>query len=1476
MNSETRKDASWRKSFTPRVRGPSFELTGFATPWAMRGGMIPALELFSVLLVCIAFPSQAQTILQQPQNTIVAVSSNTTLSVLADGTPPLSYQWSFSGSNLDGATTSALQILNAQASQSGLYRVSVSNIDGVITSAPGLLSVVGIQGWGLAGPWLDGIPFGVTNASQIVSQHGLCFALTGDGRVLGWGLGDNGITNVPSGTTNAISVCANTQFAAALLNDGTVSTWGNTGPTPAGLPPLISVAATDSGTCFGLKQDGTVIGWSSTMSNTNAPNMVTNVVRIVSGGDQHIALRADGTIVNWNDTGQGDVLSTPQRPDATNVIAIAAAEHECMVLRSDGSILVWGSNTNGQDQIPSDATNLVSIAVSDTHCVALKSDGTVVAWGTQNGVTPPPLGLPKAMAIAASDSFSLILLGDGAPHLTVQPWHRRVRIGGPVSFTAKAVGTSLSYQWKLNGNDISGATSDTYAIPVTQASDSGFYSLVVSNELGSSTSQAAQLTVVYAQTIQAPVLPSQPNVTVNELSDLIVTNTATDVWVTNLVLSYQLIDPPAGAAIDAQGIIRWRPSIAQAPSTNLFTTVVTDNGSPSASATNQFVVTVLATTSGPVLELPDYWVLRQWRPFFGQVQAIDPGHTMTFSLGPGAPDGASISADGMFSWTPLDAGTNHITVIVADSVTNVSGILEVIVLPIGTKPVLPFQTDRVVVGQTELVVTNTATDNPFSVLTYYFTSAPAGAEIDANGIIRWTPAPTQEPSTNEFVAMVLDITDPSRTGTNSFTVIALASNRPPVLDLPPSWTLTERVPFSAQIPFFDPDEPLSFVTLSLGSALPDGATLTPDGVFSWEPTSAQAPSTNEVTFCVFDGTSTVCKTVQIFVVQHPPEIIEQPVATSVAIGNNGQLTVVADGIQPLFYQWLRDGTNMPGATDTTLEFTNAQPGQSGFYSVVVSNSTGSVTSSPALFSVAGIVTWGNPDSRLVVPPGLSNVVGIAGGNGFDIAVKSDGTVVCWGEDTWGQMDVPPSATNIISVATGGTHVLALRADGTVIRWGTPLDIPDDVTNVIAIDANQDVDLALRSDGTLVAWGSWSGFPAKALPGLTNIVAISAGDDYNLALKPDGTLVEWNTALGTEMSLPADLTNIVAISASDSGAFALRSDGTVSAIAGPFYNPQTRLLEVPPDLTNVVAISAKGDHGLALIDGGSVVVWGTNGASPIVQPPAGLPNVVAIAGSAGHNIALLRDGAPTITVQPWDRSVLPGSAVSLEAKAVGMQSMEYQWRLNGAEIPGATNDSYSIASIGTTNAGGYTLAVSNRVGAIVSKQALLSVVPVLPPVLAQPGNYSVNAGQTVSFTNSASENNPGAKLVFSLDSAPFGARITSDSGVFEWRPPISVAGTTNQVVIRVTDSGTPPLADTKTFTIWVNPLQPASIKPSVQNGQLHLVLTGTAGPDYVLQLSGDLTHWTDFQTNTPASLPLDLILPGPTGPAPLFYRLRLGP
>ena len=85
---------------------------------------------------------------------------------------------------------------------------------------------------------------------------------------------------------------------------------------------------------------------------------------------------------------------------------------------------------------------------------------------------------------------------EDAPTIAAHPQNQAVRNGTSATFTVTATGNEpLSYQWKQNSVDISGATSSTYTIGVTQRSDGGSYTVVVTNEAGSITSNAATLSV---------------------------------------------------------------------------------------------------------------------------------------------------------------------------------------------------------------------------------------------------------------------------------------------------------------------------------------------------------------------------------------------------------------------------------------------------------------------------------------------------------------------------------------------------------------------------------------------------------------------------------------------------------------------------------------------------------------------------------------------------------------------------------------------------------------------------------------------------------------------------------------------------------------------------------------------------------------------------------------------------------------------
>lgn len=84
----------------------------------------------------------------------------------------------------------------------------------------------------------------------------------------------------------------------------------------------------------------------------------------------------------------------------------------------------------------------------------------------------------------------------GPPVITTQPQNQTVAPGGTVQFTMSAGGVpDPTYQWHINGSAFSGATTNTLSFANARSSDAGAYTVVVTNALGTVTSNAATLTV---------------------------------------------------------------------------------------------------------------------------------------------------------------------------------------------------------------------------------------------------------------------------------------------------------------------------------------------------------------------------------------------------------------------------------------------------------------------------------------------------------------------------------------------------------------------------------------------------------------------------------------------------------------------------------------------------------------------------------------------------------------------------------------------------------------------------------------------------------------------------------------------------------------------------------------------------------------------------------------------------------------------
>ena len=130
-----------------------------------------------------------------------------------------------------------------------------------------------------------------------------------------------------------------------------------------------------------------------------------------------------------------------------------------------------------------------------------------------------------------------------------------------------------------------------------------------------------------------------------------------------------------------------------------------------------------------------------------------------------------------------------------------------------------------------------------------------------------------------------------------------------------------------------------------------------------------------------------------------PIILSQSVATNLYVGDSAQLAVTAIGPWPLSYQWRKDGGTLGGKTNTTLTLVNVGLTDTGNYTVVVTNSFGSVTSAVIRVSV---LAAGPPISLIkAVKPAFSTLLP---GRNYQMQVSGNLT-------TWTNRGSPFTATD---------------------------------------------------------------------------------------------------------------------------------------------------------------------------------------------------------------------------------------------------------------------------------------------------------------------------------------------------------------------------------------------------------------------------------------------------------------------------------
>ena len=112
-----------------------------------------------------------------------------------------------------------------------------------------------------------------------------------------------------------------------------------------------------------------------------------------------------------------------------------------------------------------------------------------------------------------------------------------------------------------------------------------------------------------------------------------------------------------------------------------------------------------------------------------------------------------------------------------------------------------------------------------------------------------------------------------------------------------------------------------------------------------------------------------------------PQVAVGPTSQTANTGSTVVFSVTVTGTPRLTYQWKKDGTDIPGATDSTLTLTNLSPAAAGSYSVVVTNFVGSATSAAALLTVN--LTYATWSTGIPWPPGAdTSATGDVDGDGI--------------------------------------------------------------------------------------------------------------------------------------------------------------------------------------------------------------------------------------------------------------------------------------------------------------------------------------------------------------------------------------------------------------------------------------------------------------------------------------------------------------
>jgi len=457
--------------------------------------------------------------------------------------------------------------------------------------------------------------------------------------------------------------------------------------------------------------------------------------------------------------------------------------------------------------------------------------------------------------------------------------------------------------------------------------------------------------------------------------------------------------------------------------------------------------------------------------------------------------------------------------------------------------------------------------------------------------------------------------------------------------------------------------------------------------------------TVEVTTCAANFTSKVAT----LSVEGPltfPSIGTQPSNEAAGLGGSITLSVGAIGGE-LSYQWYKGSAAIAGATGATYALSGIQAQDTGDYTVVVSNTVGSIESSIATVSVE------MPPSIESQPSGSSIVIGdslmlsvSASGESLSYQWKKNGSLITGAT----------SASYTISIASesdaGEYQVVVSNAGGSMTS--NPVDVSVSSAPALSVSTNL-ISITAGDDVVLTAIG---------LNGYYNLETIrwyTTGYFYPSLLSPGSSFSIYDASEYDEKTYWFEVETIEGdVIRSESFELTLDSASVPTMLAHPTSQ------SVTPGSSVTLSVSASGGSlSYQWYKGGSLITGATSATYTIgsaSEADAGAYTVVVSnsAGSATSNAVTLTvedfsgPGAevPSIDTQPTLQSVTSGDNVTLSVSASG-GLLSYQWQTylppsGWQDIEVATSSSYTATYNVNSDSGSFRVVVSNSAGSVTSE------------------------------------------------------------------------------------------------------------------------------------------------------------------------------